>query len=112
MSLTVNTIKTEVLDQLQRRLCELSAPSACRQRGLEVIPERPASNGKAGLQIAVLLLELVELVEVAQQLCAVAGDISRVGVLQISPLVGEKDLAGGAVNVCKSIGDLGEFVRW
>lgn len=66
MSLTVDTIKTKVLDQLKRRFCKLSAPSACRQCGLEVVPERPASNRKTGLQIAVLLLELVQLVEVTQ----------------------------------------------
>lgn len=65
----LSTIETKISDQPQRRLRKAVACSVSSQSSPEVVSVRPAADRKNGLQVAVLLLELEQLVEVTQQLC-------------------------------------------
>jgi hypothetical protein len=45
-------------------------------------------------------------------LSAVSGNVSWVAVLNVSPLVGEKDFSGLVVHVGKAVVDFGQLVGW
>lgn len=57
-----------------------------------------------------LLLEFVQLVEVAKQLGAVGSYITRVRELDVCPFIREDDFARHVVHICKSVVDLGQLV--
>lgn len=68
---------------------------------------RPASDGQEDLEVAVLLLQLVDGLEVAVQVLArVAPRVPGVMDLLVRPGVREEDLAAVGPYVCKCIEDV------
>ena len=83
LPIDIQPIQSQIGNQLQRRLSEAVPRSIGGQRSLEVVAERPSTHREGSLEIAVLLLKLVKLVEVAEELCTICGYIARVLVLQV-----------------------------
>ena len=105
----IQPIQSQIGNQLQRRLSEAVPRSIGGQRSLEVVAERPSTHREGSLEIAVLLLELVELVEVAVELCSIRGHVARVLVLQVCPDVGEENFSSDRADIREGVGDLGQL---
>jgi hypothetical protein len=108
----VKAIDSQIGNQSDGTVAELLSARSSGKSGAEVHPEAPATDREDDLQVTVLLLELVKLVEVAKQLGSVGSDISRVGELGVSPLVGEDHFAGLVVDVGETIVDFSQVVGW
>ena len=110
LPVNVETVNSQVLNQRKSAVTELLATCFSSKRGLEVGPVAPTTDRKDDLQVAVLLLELKQLVEVAKQLGAVGSNVSGVAELDIGPLVSEEDFTSLVVHVGEAVVDLGKFV--
>ena len=109
----VDAVEAQVLDQLDAAVGERLAALRCRSRGVEVlllVGICPATNRKKDFQVAVLLLEKIELLQIPVEVVAlVVPRVALVVDLDVGPFVRKEDFTIGTI-VAEGVEDVGQFV--
>lgn len=112
LPIDIQTVESEILEQLHACPREVLASRGIAQGWGEVRTEIPAAKGKEGLHVAVGFLLEVELFEVAVDVggCVVCWvDITWVSLLDIGIGIGERGFACFVVDACEGVENVGEF---